>query len=85
VRPTRKPTLRETRALLRAISKVIERAENLGEDDLADVMALFKANIARRAWLQRERERLRTQAERRFRRLDFCRRNRDSPVIQYYI
>jgi hypothetical protein len=60
------PTRRETQALLRARGTVIRRADDLGEDELVDVMALFKINIARQASLQRERERLRAQTVRRF-------------------
>lgn len=44
---------------------VIRRADDLGEDELVDVMALFKVNIARKASLQREREHLRAQTVRR--------------------
>jgi hypothetical protein len=46
---------------------VIQRADDLGEDELVDVLALFKTNIARKAALQREREHLRAQTVRRFR------------------
>jgi hypothetical protein len=42
----------------------MERAENL---ELVDVIATFKLNIARRAELQRERDRLRTELRRRYR------------------
>ncbi len=38
----------------------------VGEDELVDVMALFKINIARQASSQREREHLRAQTVRRF-------------------
>ena len=48
------------------MGKVIKRAEDLGEEELVDVMAIFKVNIARQASLQLERERLRVQTERRF-------------------
>ena len=63
----RKPALKETKALLRALGSVLERAEDMGEDELADVLAVFKTNIARRASLQQECERVRSQVRRRFR------------------
>ena len=69
MRHARKPSaLTETRSLLRAMTRVIKCAEDLGEDELVAVMADFKTNIVRRASLQRDCEKLRAQLTRRYRR-----------------
>ena len=49
------------------MGRVIQRAEDLGEEELADVLAAFKTNIARRAALQRECEQIRARIKRRYR------------------
>jgi len=56
--------MRQTKALLRAMGKVIQRAEPLGENDLVDVLLLYKVIIARQATLDRERGRVRAKARR---------------------
>ena len=71
------PSLSDTRALLRAMGTVIKQADDLGENELVDVMAAFIVNIATKASLQRERERLRDEAIRRLRR-----RRPRTPAIQ---
>lgn len=66
MRTGHKPTLREMRGLLRAMGAVIKRAEDLGQEELVDTIAMWKVNLAKQADLQRERERLRTRTKRRF-------------------
>jgi hypothetical protein len=59
--------MRQTKALLRAMGKVIQRAEPLGENDLVDVLLFYKVIIARQAVLDRERGKARARTRRRAR------------------